>query len=113
MLVGMARVLFTSCPAYGHVLPLLPLVRAGERDGHDVRVATGVPDEQKMLDGAVALFGSPALARLDDLLAMADDCDPTWSCTRSSSRRAPCWLRGSRSPEWSTPSDRCSRPTPR
>jgi UDP:flavonoid glycosyltransferase YjiC (YdhE family) len=39
----MARVLFTSCPAYGHVLPMLPLLRAAERAGHDVRVATG-PD---------------------------------------------------------------------
>jgi UDP:flavonoid glycosyltransferase YjiC (YdhE family) len=39
----MARVLFTSCPAYGHVLPMLPLIRAAERAGHDVRVATG-PD---------------------------------------------------------------------
>jgi UDP:flavonoid glycosyltransferase YjiC (YdhE family) len=39
----MARVLFTTCPAYGHVLPMLPLVRAAERAGHDVRVATG-PD---------------------------------------------------------------------
>ncbi|QWZ09943.1 glycosyltransferase [Nocardioides panacis] len=102
--------LFTSCPAYGHVLPLLPLVRAAERAGHDVRVATGsdmagplasrgldvhavgptweaawsahdaawaaagVPEEQKMRDGVVALFGAPALARLDDLLAMAS----TW-----------------------------------
>jgi UDP:flavonoid glycosyltransferase YjiC (YdhE family) len=101
------RVLFTSCPAYGHVLPLLPLIRAAERAGHDVRVATGsdmaapltsrgldvhavgptweaswsahkavwaapgVPEEQKMMDGVVALFGAPALARLDDLMAMA------------------------------------------
>ena len=39
----MAQVLFTSCPAYGHVLPLLPLIRAAERAGHEVRVATG-PD---------------------------------------------------------------------
>jgi UDP:flavonoid glycosyltransferase YjiC (YdhE family) len=37
----MARVLFTSCPAYGHVLPMLPLIRAAGRAGHDVRVATG------------------------------------------------------------------------
>ena len=42
-LTGMARVLFTSCPAYGHVLPMLPLMRAAERAGNDVRVATG-PD---------------------------------------------------------------------
>jgi UDP:flavonoid glycosyltransferase YjiC (YdhE family) len=103
----MARVLFTSCPAYGHVLPLLPLVRAAERAGHDVRVATGpdlagplasrglnvhaagptweaawsaheevwaaagIPEEKKMVDGAVALFGAPAVARFDDLVVMA------------------------------------------
>ena len=42
-LTGMARVLFTSCPQYGHVLPMLPLIRAAGRAGHDVRVATG-PD---------------------------------------------------------------------
>jgi UDP:flavonoid glycosyltransferase YjiC (YdhE family) len=103
----MARVLFTSCPAYGHALPLLPVIRAAERAGHDVRLATGpdlagplaargidvhaagptwetawlahaaewaatdVPEELKMLRGAVALFGAPALARLDDLMVMA------------------------------------------
>ena len=33
--------LFTACPAYGHFLPMLPLVRAAARAGHDVRVATG------------------------------------------------------------------------
>ncbi len=103
----MARVLFTSCPAYGHVLPMLPLIRAAERAGHDVRVATGpdlmVPltsrgldvhavgstfeeawsaheavwaqpglsEEQKMMNGVVALFGMPALARLADLVELA------------------------------------------
>ena len=35
-----------------------------------------VPDERKMLDGAVALFGTPALARLDDLVAMASQWRP-------------------------------------
>ena len=39
----MARVLFTSSPAYGHVLPMLPVVRAATRAGHEVRLATG-PD---------------------------------------------------------------------
>src|SRR5919107_1654687 len=103
----MARVLFTSCPAYGHLLPMLPLIRAAQRAGHDVRVATGpdlvgplaargldvhavgpafatswsaheavwadpgVPEEQKMMDGVVVLFGTPALARLADLVVMA------------------------------------------
>jgi UDP:flavonoid glycosyltransferase YjiC (YdhE family) len=102
----MARVLFTSCPAYGHVLPMLPLIRSAERAGHDVRVATGpdlmgpltsrgldvhpvgstfaeawtahqavwadpgLSEEQKMMGGVVALFGTPALARLADLDAM-------------------------------------------
>ena len=108
----MARVLFTSCPAYGHALPMLPLIRAAERAGHEVRVATGpdlvgpltvrgldvfsvgpsweaawsahqaawaipdIPDEQRMLNGVVALFGTPALARLDDLLVMATEWRP-------------------------------------
>lgn len=111
-LSGMARVLFTSCPAYGHALPMLPLVRAAARAGDDVRIATGpdlvdalaarglearaagpswesawaahdavwadtgAPDEQKMLDGVVALFGTPALARLEDLLASAEEWRP-------------------------------------
>ncbi|MET1038691.1 MAG: glycosyltransferase [Aeromicrobium sp.] len=102
----MARVLFTSCPAFGHALPMLPLIRAAERARHDVRVATGpnlvgplaarglevhaagpawdsiwsaheavwadqsVPEDQRMLDGVVALFGAPALARLRDLVTL-------------------------------------------
>jgi UDP:flavonoid glycosyltransferase YjiC (YdhE family) len=108
----MARVLFTSCPAYGHALPMLPLIRAAERAAHDVRIATGpdllgplasrgldvravgptfgeswsaheavwadpgLPEEQKMMDGVVALFGTPALARLADLVAMAQEWRP-------------------------------------
>ncbi|MFC7494651.1 MULTISPECIES: glycosyltransferase [unclassified Nocardioides] len=103
----MARVLFTSCPAYGHALPMLPLMRAAARAGNDVRVATGpdltgplaargldvhavgptwesvwsahnavwadpsLSEEQKMMDGVVALFGTPALARLEDLVDLA------------------------------------------
>lgn len=37
------RILFTGVPAYGHLLPMLPLARAAIRAGHDVRIATG-PD---------------------------------------------------------------------
>ncbi|GAA2126482.1 glycosyltransferase [Nocardioides bigeumensis] len=105
------KVLFTSCPAYGHALPMLPLIRAAMAAGADVRVATG-PDlvdplrdrgldarpagppwteswaehnriwadpghpGDKMLDGVIALFGSPAGRRLDDLTAMARDWRP-------------------------------------
>ena len=108
----MARVLFTSCPAYGHLLPMVPLIRAAERAGHDVRVATGpdlvgplaarglevhgvgptwaeswsahqavwaadgVPEDQKMMDGVVVLFGRPAQLRLADLVVMAREWRP-------------------------------------
>ena len=108
----MARVLFTSVPAYGHVLPMLPLIRAAERAGHAVRLATGPdlvgqlarreldvqavgptfaaawsaheavwadterPEEQKMMDGVVAMFGTPAIGRLADLAVMAEEWRP-------------------------------------
>jgi UDP:flavonoid glycosyltransferase YjiC (YdhE family) len=35
------RVLFSSCSAYGHVNPMLPLAHAAQRDGHEVAFATG------------------------------------------------------------------------
>ncbi|WP_041841417.1 hypothetical protein [Actinoplanes friuliensis] len=35
------RVLVSTWPAHGHLLPLLPLIRAAQRAGHDVIVATG------------------------------------------------------------------------
>jgi UDP:flavonoid glycosyltransferase YjiC (YdhE family) len=35
------RILFTACPMFGHVNPLLPLVLAARDAGHDVVVATG------------------------------------------------------------------------
>ena len=35
------RVLFSTWPAHGHLLPLIPLARAAERAGHDVIVASG------------------------------------------------------------------------
>src|SRR4051812_21468676 len=144
----MARVLFTSCPAYGHGLPMLPLIRAAARAGHDVRVATGpdlvaplasrgldvhavgptwesswsaneavwadqsASEEQRLMNGVVALFGVPALARLDDLVDMTSQWRPdlvvhevleqagSLLATRLGVR-ASC-----------TASDRCSRSTP-
>ena len=38
---GPVRILFTSTPGYGHVLPMLPLARAALLAGHQVRWATG------------------------------------------------------------------------
>src|SRR4051794_18665789 len=35
------RLLFASWPGYGHLLPMLPLIRAAQRGGHDVVVSTG------------------------------------------------------------------------
>lgn len=35
------KVLFGSWPAYGHLLPMLPLIRAAQRGGHDVVVSSG------------------------------------------------------------------------
>jgi UDP:flavonoid glycosyltransferase YjiC (YdhE family) len=35
------RILFTSCPAYGHVNPMLPLAHEARLAGHDVAFATG------------------------------------------------------------------------
>ena len=35
------RILFSTWPAHGHLLPLLPLARAAERAGHEVIIASG------------------------------------------------------------------------
>jgi len=35
------RILFTSCPAYGHVNPMLPLAQQAQLAGHEVVFATG------------------------------------------------------------------------
>jgi hypothetical protein len=35
------RILISTWPAHGHLLPLLPLARAAEKQGHEVVVASG------------------------------------------------------------------------
>jgi len=37
------RVLFESWPAYGHPLPMLPLIRAAQQGGHEVTVSSTKP----------------------------------------------------------------------
>lgn len=44
------RILFSGCPAYGHLYPMLPLARAAARAGHEVVIATG-PDLAAHLAG--------------------------------------------------------------
>jgi UDP:flavonoid glycosyltransferase YjiC (YdhE family) len=39
--VSSMRILFGSWPAYGHLLPMMPLIRAGQQAGHDVVVSSG------------------------------------------------------------------------
>ena len=63
--MGAARLLVTGCPAYGHLLPMLPLIRAAERAGLEVRVATGpdlVPPMRRR--GLDAVGAGPAFAAL-------------------------------------------------
>jgi UDP:flavonoid glycosyltransferase YjiC (YdhE family) len=91
---------------------MLPLMRAAQRAGHEVRVATGpdvvsplhdrgldarpvgpafaeswaahdevwadseAPEERRMVEGVVALFGRPAAARLTDLTTLVADWRP-------------------------------------
>jgi UDP:flavonoid glycosyltransferase YjiC (YdhE family) len=38
---GFVKILFSSWPAYGHLLPMLPLARAAVRAGHQVIVSSG------------------------------------------------------------------------
>ena len=35
------RILFTTWPAFGHLLPMLPLARAARAAGHDVVISSG------------------------------------------------------------------------
>ena len=51
------RLLFTASPAYGHLLPLLPMVRAAMAAGHDVRLATGPDLVGPMRARAVPAYG--------------------------------------------------------
>jgi UDP:flavonoid glycosyltransferase YjiC (YdhE family) len=50
------RLLVSTCPAVGHLLPLLPLARAARARGHDVRIAAGAS-----ILPIVARSGFPAL----------------------------------------------------
>jgi UDP:flavonoid glycosyltransferase YjiC (YdhE family) len=60
------RMLFTSCPSYGHVNPMLPLARQAQRAGHEVAFATGaelVPEIKRR--GFDAWLVAPSRAETD------------------------------------------------
>lgn len=66
------RILLTACPAYGHILPLLPLARAAQQQGHEVLFATG-PDmvEQLHVRGVAAEVAGPTFAGMQAIRAAA------------------------------------------
>jgi UDP:flavonoid glycosyltransferase YjiC (YdhE family) len=41
------RILFSTTPALGHLLPLLPLARAARGHGHDVAVLTAQQNRER------------------------------------------------------------------
>ena len=47
----------SSSPAYGHLLPLLPMIRAAMAAGHDVRLATGPDLVRPMRARSVPAYG--------------------------------------------------------
>ncbi|WP_432838243.1 glycosyltransferase [Dactylosporangium sp. CA-092794] len=59
------RILFTAVPAYGHLLPLLPLARAAHAAGDDVLVST----HATLAGTAAGLPFTPSGSALPDLLA--------------------------------------------
>ena len=64
------RLLFTASPAYGHLLPLLPMLRAAMTAGHDVRLATGPDMVGPMRARAVPAYGVGAT--WDEIVAERD-----------------------------------------
>jgi len=44
------RILFASWPAHGHLLPMVPLIRAAQRAGHEIVVSSGA-DLKPLIDG--------------------------------------------------------------
>ncbi len=80
--VPASRILLTGTPAYGHLLPMLPLVRAAAAAGHDVRLATGpdlVPEMRRR--GLAAYPAGPTWEHIvgarDEHLARLTDPSPS------------------------------------
>ncbi|MGB8381532.1 MAG: glycosyltransferase [Dermatophilaceae bacterium] len=66
------RILLTACPAYGHILPLLPLARAAQRQGHEVLFATGSDlVGQLHVRGIAAEVAGPTFAGMQAIRAEA------------------------------------------
>jgi len=55
------RILFSTTPALGHLLPLLPLTRAARGHGHDVAVLTAQPCSSHLDAGFEMLPAGPTV----------------------------------------------------
>lgn len=55
------RILFSTTPALGHLLPLLPLARAARGHGHDVAVLTAQPFSSHLDAGFEMLPAGPTV----------------------------------------------------
>jgi UDP:flavonoid glycosyltransferase YjiC (YdhE family) len=55
------RILFSSTPAFGHLLPMLPLARAARRAGHEAAVLSH-PSIASAADGMPLLPAGPSVA---------------------------------------------------
>jgi hypothetical protein len=55
------RILFSTTPALGHLLPLLPLTRAARGHGHDVAVLTAQPFSSHLDAGFEMLPAGPTV----------------------------------------------------
>src|SRR5688572_10120504 len=80
----MTRVAFAALPAYGHILPMVPLAQAFERQRAEVRIASAGPllprlplPAQRGFDPDVTLDELAARA-LADFPALRDDPDRRW-----------------------------------
>ncbi|SHN46288.1 UDP:flavonoid glycosyltransferase YjiC, YdhE family [Cryptosporangium aurantiacum] len=60
------RILFSTWPAHGHLLPLLPLLRAAQRAGHDVVLASGAEGAAEASRRGIAVWDvGPSRAEAD------------------------------------------------
>jgi UDP:flavonoid glycosyltransferase YjiC (YdhE family) len=68
------RILFASWPGHGHLLPMLPLVRAAERAGHEVLVTSG-PDLADLTRGLGLDFRASGMT-MAEVYAQVPDVGP-------------------------------------
>lgn len=58
------KILFSSWPAYGHLLPMVPMIRAALEQGHEVLVASGTDVQPLLADrGLPGVVAGPTLAQ--------------------------------------------------